>query len=303
MRLKTAISLLPLVTLLVLCGCNRQLGASSAELMTQTLHADMLYEDGTLHVRVMSYGASEDTLIGIHGGPGNSSAYMVSLQQLATSERAVVLYDQRGVGQSSRPVDGYAVDDYVSDLEAVRRAVGAETIHLLGHSWGGIVALSYANAYPQHVASIILMGSGVYTNNAVSEGHARRAVRIEALMELGVIPELLTSPVEILPAYFSDPEFDVPEELRHLHYNAEVERKTQATLSDTDLAAGLETLTHPVLVVYGEDDPYGAPLAASTEQTLTSADVTIETLESCGHYWHEQPDAFLSIVDVFLKSL
>ena len=49
---------------------------------------------------------------------------------------------------------------YVADLEAVRKAVGAKRIHLIGHSWGGLVSMRYATVHPETVKSIILMGSG-----------------------------------------------------------------------------------------------------------------------------------------------
>jgi pimeloyl-ACP methyl ester carboxylesterase len=119
---------------------------------------------------VDTFQKARDVLIAIHGGPGNSSDYMLSLEQLASDEFAVVNYDQRGTGQSTEPSNGYAMPNYVADLEALRQAVGAESVHLLGHSWGGLVALRYAAAHPQRVSSIILMGSGVLTPEAAQVG-------------------------------------------------------------------------------------------------------------------------------------
>lgn len=101
MRFKIAMLLTILGALLVLRSCRQQSEPSHAEPTTHTLSPAMLHGEGTLHVRVTSCGTPEDVLIGIHGGPGNSSGYLVNLQQLATSKRAVVLYDQRGTGQSS----------------------------------------------------------------------------------------------------------------------------------------------------------------------------------------------------------
>ena len=54
----------------------------------------------------------------------------------------------------------YRFDRYVADLEAVRERVGAEQVHLFGHSWGGVLAMRYATAHPERVRSIALMGSG-----------------------------------------------------------------------------------------------------------------------------------------------
>jgi len=248
-----------------------------------------------------------DVLIAIHGGPGNSSDYMLSLEQLASGELAVVNYDQRGTGQSTELSGGYAMDNYIADLEAVRQAVGAEaagaskSVHLLAHSWGGLVALRYAAAHPPKVRSIILMGSGVLTPEAAQAGQRNKAQRIAALQEQGVIPQPLTSLTDILPAYFSDPNFDMPDELKNMHYNPTVEQMTWAALGNYDFAAGLDRLAHPVLVLWGEDDPFGMAYVEATKRALSAATVEIVVLEKCGHYWHECPDEFFSHVRVFLE--
>jgi len=258
-------------------------------------------DDVTLHVRIAGDPKAGDVLIAIHGGPGNSSEYMLSLEQLASAEFALVNYDQRGTGQSTEPSEGYMMPKYIADLEAVRQAVGVERVHLLGHSWGGLVALRYAAAHPQRVSSIILMGSGVLTPEAAQDGQRNKAQRIAALQEQGIIPETLTSLADILPAYFSDPNFDMPEELKNMYYNPTVEQMTWAALGDYDFAAGVGTLDHPVLVLWGQDDPFGLAYVEATKRALSAATVEIVVLEKCDHYWHECPDEFFSHVRAFLE--
>lgn len=259
----------------------------------------MQTDDVTLHAR-MAGDPARDVLIAIHGGPGNSSGYMLSLEQLASAELAVVNYDQRGTGQSTEPSEGYAMSNYVADLDAVRQAVGAEKIHLLGHSWGGLVAIRYAVAHPQRVSSIILMGSGAPTLDVIQAGQANKALRIAALQEQDIIPRPITSLLDILPAYFSDPNFDMPDELKNMHYNPTVEQLTWSALGDYDFTAGLDKLAHPVLVLWGNDDPFGMVYVEATEHVLSAAPVVVVLLERCGHYWHECPDDFFSHVRAFL---
>jgi proline iminopeptidase len=267
----------------------------------------VLADDVTLHVRIAGNPHAEGVLIAIHGGPGNSIDYMLSLEQLASAELAVVNYDQRGTGQSTEPSNGYAMPNYVADLEAVRQAIGAEaagaskSVHLFGHSWGGLVALRYAAAYPQRVSSIILMGSGVLIPEAAQAGQRNKAERVAALQEQGIIPQPITSLVDILPAYFSDPNFDTPDELKNMHYNPTVEQMTRAALDNYDFAAGLDRLAHPVLVLWGEDDPFDMAYVEATKRALSAATVEIAVLEKCGHYWHECPDDFFSHLRAFLK--
>ena len=255
----------------------------------------------TLHVRIAGDPKAGDVLIALHGGPGNSSDYMLSLEQLASAELAVVTYDQRGTGQSTEPTNGYAMRNYIADLEAVRQAIGAESVHLLGHSWGGLVATRYATVHPQRVSSIILMGSGVLTPEAAQAGQANKAQRVAALQEQGIIPQTISSLPDLLPAYFSDPNFDMPDELKNMHYSPSVEQMTWSAMGNYDFTAGVDRLNHPVLVLWGGDDPFGMAYVEATKRALSAVTVEIVVLEECGHCWHECPDEFFSHVRAFLE--
>ncbi len=106
---------------------------------------------------------------------------------------------------------------------------------------------------------------------------------------------------DILPAYYADPRFEPPDELRNPYYNATVERLTWSALGDYDLTVEVADLDHRVLSLWGQDDPFGLPMAKATENALSSAQVELVVLEGCGHFWHECPDVFLSHVRAFLE--
>jgi pimeloyl-ACP methyl ester carboxylesterase len=259
-----------------------------------------------LSVRIAGDPSSGNVLIGINGGPGQSSAYMSSLDRLAGAEFAVVTYDQRGTGQSTEPSNGYGLTEYAADLEAVRQAVGAKKVHVFGHSWGGIIAMSYAAAYPTNVLSIILMGSGPPTREATQAGQAQLNERITILHEQGIIVRPQPGNTKnliaaILPAYFSDSKFPIPDELKNTDFNATTYQETLAALGDWDLRIEAAGLTHPVLFLWGEDDPFGLPMAEATKNALSSADVEFAVLKGCGHYWHECANMFFSHVRAFLE--
>lgn len=93
----------------------------------------------------------------VHGGPGFPSHYLEPLSALA-DERAVVFYDQIGAGRSQPAVDetAWTVEGYVERLELVRAHFELPRVHLFGHSWGGFLALSYADTHPDRIASLIL---------------------------------------------------------------------------------------------------------------------------------------------------
>lgn len=107
-------------------------------------------------------------IIAINGGPGLSHAYMMQndLWERVGRNRLVVLYDQRGTGASKRVQSGASqsgvsqtMDAQVADLDAVRQALGLNKVALLGDSYGGLVAMAYAAAHPEHVAKLILSDS------------------------------------------------------------------------------------------------------------------------------------------------
>jgi pimeloyl-ACP methyl ester carboxylesterase len=91
-----------------------------------------------------------------------SSFYYTLAHPVADAGADVILYDQRGHGLSERPRTGYRVSDSADDLAAILDALGvAGPVHLVGHSYGGAVALRFAVGYPERVASILLLEAHV----------------------------------------------------------------------------------------------------------------------------------------------
>ncbi len=307
MNLKTIIVLILLIIILGLL-----ISGYAAEAHLSKLDGSRVQEitvptkNVTLHAKIVGNLNVGDVLIAVNGGPGQSSRYMASLEQLAGAELAVVTYDQRGAGQSTEPSDGYGLLNYVADLEAVREAVGAEKIHILGHSWGGIVAMRYTTVHPQRVRSIILMGSGPPSREAAQAGQAKLGQRIARLQEQGIIAPSLPMDTKhlleaILPAYFSDPKFKIPEELKETAFSETAYQQTLITLGNWDFKEEVAKLTHPVLMLWGENDPFGLPMAEATKNALSNAQVEFVMLKGCGHYWQECPDDFFSHIRAFLK--
>ncbi len=100
----------------------------------------------------------------IHGlGIDNLSSFYYTLANpVAHLGASVTLYDLRGHGLSERPRTGYRVTDSVADLAALLATLGIEgPVHLVGNSYGGTVALSFAMTYPEQVASMVLIEAHV----------------------------------------------------------------------------------------------------------------------------------------------
>lgn len=97
-------------------------------------------------------------LLVLHGGPGFPHDYLTDLARLADDGRPVVFYDQLGCGKSDHPEDPalWVMGTFVDELAAVRAALGLDRVHLLGHSWGGWLALEYTLGKPAGLASVVL---------------------------------------------------------------------------------------------------------------------------------------------------
>ncbi len=127
-----------------------------------------------------SFGESDEgrlPLIVLHGGPGATHQYLEPLRALAENGRRVVFYDQIGCGRSDRPVDPafYTVQTFVDELNALREHLGLERAHVLGQSWGGMLAMEYALTAPPGLASIVVADSPASIPFWVAEANRLRA--------------------------------------------------------------------------------------------------------------------------------
>ena len=266
--------------------------------------------DVTLFVRAAGHLESGNVLIAVNGGPGLSSNYMLSLERLAGTELAVITYDQRGVSRSTdvrRIPDNFTLQKYVEDLEYVRAASGAETVHLLGHSWGGLVALSYAVTHPERIRSIVLVSCGPPTWDGVRSCFEKIQQRFVELQASGLVPSDLTPGTKefgeaFLTAYFSDPSFwfSSDDEGSAPVQNQQVNQLTWTAVQGYDLTSELSRLEHRVLVIRGEGDPCEPSIGQSVEEALPSAEIRSVILKDCGHFWHECPEKFFAAVRSFL---
>jgi proline iminopeptidase len=101
--------------------------------------------------------ADRPVIIVLHGGPGADYRYLLALKALA-DDYQVVFYDQRGTGLSPRvPAANISVQTFIDDLDAFVDAFGhGRPVHLLGHSWGAMLASAYTGAHPAKVDKLIL---------------------------------------------------------------------------------------------------------------------------------------------------
>jgi proline iminopeptidase len=106
-----------------------------------------------------SFGSGDDVVFCLNGGPGLPCDYLRDAHScLVDHSYRVVAFDQLGCGAADRPTDPslWTIGRYVEETETVRRALGLGKVHLMGHSWGGWLAIDYALTYPEALRTLIL---------------------------------------------------------------------------------------------------------------------------------------------------
>lgn len=135
--------------------------------MSTTTEHLVPFEDGTTWVRVTTpdhQDASKLPLVVLHGGPGFSHDYLRSLAAIADATgRVVIHYDQFGCGHSSHrpdaPAEYWTPELFVREFHTVVSALGIERCHVLGQSWGGMLAAELGVLKPTNIASLSICNS------------------------------------------------------------------------------------------------------------------------------------------------
>ncbi|MBU3078966.1 alpha/beta fold hydrolase [Sphingomonas quercus] len=126
---------------------------------------------GRVYVRVNGrLDGPRPPLVMVHGGPGGNHAAFLDALAMA-DERAIILYDQLDSGWSDKPGDvaNWVVPRFVDELEAVRTGLGVRRWHVLGHSWGGTIALEYGARRPAALAGLVLASPLVSTRSWLAD--------------------------------------------------------------------------------------------------------------------------------------
>src|SRR5919198_724152 len=120
-------------------------------------------------------------LVVLHGGPGATHDYLISVADLAEGGRPVVHYDQLGNGRSThypdRGADFWTVDLFVRELHNLVDALGiAGRHHILGQSWGGFLGQEYALTHPPGLRALVLADTAASFPDFVAEANRLRAL-------------------------------------------------------------------------------------------------------------------------------
>ena len=130
---------------------------------------------GKVWYRIVGSGTKTPLLL-LHGGPGAPSYYLKPLAALA-DERPVVFYDQLGCGRSPAPADSslWTIDRFVQELAVVRQGLALKEVHILGTSWGTILALEYMKTHPAGVKSLVMASPALDIHQWVADAESLKS--------------------------------------------------------------------------------------------------------------------------------
>lgn len=269
----------------------------------------------TADLKIQVEGAGASTVL-LHGGPGLRD-YLPTLGRLLTNAGVpVVRYTQRGT--SASPSKGpFTVEAHVEDLEAIRARLGLDEMTLIGHSWGGGLALFYAMTYPRRVRRIVVItpmgmnpgwreGFEKRVRERLPEAVAERVVKVRETMEAAQseadLNRLMIEEFRLVwPAFFygKPPQFMLDEQSGRVHI--ETFADAARLISDEGFEDRLRSITQPVLVVYADHDL--VPPESIDYLTSVLPNCQRVTIEHSGHFpWLEQPQGVLKAIVPFLRS-
>jgi proline-specific peptidase len=267
-----------------------------------------------------SFGRSERVLVGLHGGPGSTHKYLLPLSSLAGEDLRVVLYDQLGCGGSDHPADHalYTIGRAAENLEGLRGALGLGRVNLLGHSYGGFLALEYALKHPAALDSLILSSTSASVPKTIGEIGKLRAGLPREMQETMDGCEARGDLQD--PAYLRCIDFlyhkriciidPWPDEMDRLfrEWSQDIYREmwganeffVTGNLRDWDVASRLGSVAVPTLVTVGRYDELPLPLAEQIHAGIPGS--RLRVFEHSSHMaMLEEPQQYLSAISDFLS--
>jgi proline iminopeptidase len=311
---------------------ERRLAFVTACLFMSTLSADAQQRPGTAGQAASPDGAVDRGQFSLHytisgnggplivvlaGGPGGDPSYLKPVVDRLSTRSLCLLLEQRGTGRSKLATYNEKTinfQSYLDDLEALRKHLNQPKLLLVGHSWGGMLALSYAGTYPDRVRAVISIDAGPIAEEHAIAGEANALRRIDRreqgrLLELdkrksadpvGTFAEIQRA---TLGAYF----YDVGKASTAATWltgdsNLEVMRlgyEPAFGSLNAFIRARLHSIRAPVLLVHGRQDAVAEGGVVEAHQLIKSSRLAF--IDKCGHLpWIEQPDELWKAVEAFI---
>ncbi|HZF63816.1 MAG TPA: alpha/beta fold hydrolase [Chitinophagaceae bacterium] len=265
-----------------------------------------------------SMGEGEPIMV-VHGGAGLDEGYFHPGIDPLSRKYRVITYDQRGSGRSKGTLDTarLSVDQYVEDIEGLRKSLGLKKIHLMGHSFGGLLSLLYATKYPENLQSLILVGAGGAKDSTTMPKTAKTVEERTTQADKDTVAKMTAAGYfntwggrsKLFPILWKPYVYD-KEKIRlistsindsFLFIHKHVGKTFKTSVLFDKLNERLHLVNMPTLILHGDFDPLPLSTAELTHQLLKNSKLVI--LKNCGHFpFIEQQEMFIKVVNDFLHS-
>jgi proline iminopeptidase len=253
-----------------------------------------------------------------HGGPGFDHNYILPMSGLADGYR-VIFYDQRSTGNSTGTVDAdsMTLDNFAQDLEGLRRKLNLGKVNLIGHSWGGGLAVYYAIKYPMNLRSLTVLGAGgpdakyfeQYYQNIQKRTSPEDAVAMKEIKQSKAFKNRQVEAVEKYYRIATKPFFYDPSLAGRLDFFANERTASNQSkaaafimkdISSFDVYDKLSAIKCPMLIMCGDADP--GPRWGPYKLHKLVPQSKLVFLKNTGHFvFIESPEETLSVIRDFLR--
>lgn len=250
-----------------------------------------------LSIAYQRYG-SGPALVLLHGFTQDSRVWKPQLESLS-KHFTVIAWDAPGAGLSADPPDTFGMGDWADCLAALLDSARIQRAHVLGISWGGVLAQEFYRRHPRYVTSLILAGTNAGWTGSFGDSIA--GVRLAACMDDAALSprDLVT---KYLPGMFGDaPPQNIKEELTKIMYDVHPAgfRQMAKAIAAADTRTVLMNTSVPVLLLWGDSDKRVPVSVAHALQDKIPA-AKLEIISMTGHMSNmESPGEFNKIVKDF----
>jgi len=277
-------------------------------------------DDYRIYLRTFGAHNRGRTLLCLHGGPGGTHDYVLPLSDLAGSGFRVVFYDALGCGRSDLPEGGklFTLEHDLHVLDRVRRALGPDRVHLMGSSYGGMLALAYAARHSEHLLS--LTSTGGLCDVPFASAEMRRLVRALPKRTQSVLrkyarrgeyqhPEYEAAAMEFYRRHVCRlspwPEEFVSTLMRvsrpvYGTMNGPNEFTIVGNIKDIDFSDQLGRISIPSLILHGRYDEVTPAVGERIHRRIPGSRFHVFPNSSHLSFWEERP-AYMRLVREFLR--
>jgi pimeloyl-ACP methyl ester carboxylesterase len=238
----------------------------------------------------------------LHGFSLDSRSWRPQIEALSATF-TVLAWDAPGAGESEDPPAGYTIGDWAAALAGVLDATAIQHAHIVGISWGGLLAQEFYHRYATRVISIVLAGTYAGWSGSLSQSVADQ--RLRAAMADASLPSR-EFVAKYLPGMFGDvPAREVESGLGRImaDFHPAGFRLMATALARADTTTLLTTIAVPTLLVWGDADKR-SPLTVGRTMRDAIPRSRLEVIRGAGHLCNlERPAEFNAIVRAFFDSL